>query len=851
MASPQASICKLSKKPKFTIIPHKQLFIDLTQEDTTTPSPKFQVSSPSAPDTPSKTPSTKDTSSSSIEYTPKSPTLLSLPSTNGYLNYPLLPPHRVPPPPPTQAPNSMEITLSLLPITPLDVHHNSLSLSPPSLGIPSLRIYSKCMVILDDDLDHMIDIMVNEVMIDGNFTCSQCVTRVVLLFRFVLVFVEAAKHQDIHDVTPCVSALAGCDTLQDITVSLSLDTNCQPCIIPRTMVLREDCTFVGFPLDDLNDLIIKYKIPRDLHPRLPLEDFVMSELLDDAIGHFLRGVVSVFEDRADSDLVWGFLDFIIGRVGSFSLIDGLFQMLWFGDIDAAIDDLRPSAGSFNMANVHRLNAHVTKLKDMTDVMGIYDFISLSEWTDAEVQEEPHLDVRSTLQWLPFYCTPPAAVDAVIPNPTLEDLVVGTPSSKILAKAEASQKQKASTSGATSSHVAKRTRSDLAQSSGSTTLLSLFVGDDDESDDACFEISLVTPLRFAVVISSLGNQGGSSAAPIAEGSNPKILKVRALWLMMLLYRPLPTFGVLTKEVFKDLAIYKTIFDQFPTPGEMVRVESLFNDQLTAKMSVLHCMMMSHGGDLLARYRGLNQSHHKYMLSTDSRLNGYEEKDLVWKFLASDKFSRVQGELLSLAASDGFERGLSMHRTKDEFAAMLRWLISCLVYREFRVSPPTKESTVTPASKSLELSTNVNFTTSAVASEHNEEMVNAEVDGLAVCVSKGMKDLHGFIDSPRLVAQIEGNHTPVTEQENKYKKEIMDAIAPFHRFRITHLPKILNSKERVLTGLATIKLEFFNHEVSVGIKTRPSVEGTSNNKKGKATTNVLSAKPSYNWEVSGSN
>nr|GEW94314.1 hypothetical protein [Tanacetum cinerariifolium] len=58
------------------------------------------------------------------------------------------------------------------------------------------------LVILHDDLDHMIDIMVNEVMIDGNFTCSHVVTVkmirvtcVVLLFRFVLEFVEAAKHQ--------------------------------------------------------------------------------------------------------------------------------------------------------------------------------------------------------------------------------------------------------------------------------------------------------------------------------------------------------------------------------------------------------------------------------------------------------------------------------------------------------------------------------------------------------------------------------------------------------------------------------------------------------------------------------
>ncbi|GKB44440.1 hypothetical protein Tco_0889382 [Tanacetum coccineum] len=37
-----------------------------------------------------------------------------------------------------------------------------------------------------------------------------------------------------------------------------------------------------------------------------------------------------------------------------------------------------------------------------------------------------------------------------------------------------------------------------------------------------------------------------------------------------------------------------------------------------------MMMSHGGELLARYRGLNHSHHEYVLSADSRLKGYEEK-----------------------------------------------------------------------------------------------------------------------------------------------------------------------------------------------------------------------------------
>ncbi|GJV01047.1 hypothetical protein Tco_1334616 [Tanacetum coccineum] len=540
--------------------------------------------------------------------------------------------------------------------------------------------------------------------------------------------------------------------------------------------------------------------------------------------------------------------------------------------DVAIDDPRSVAGSFNMADVRRLSAHVIKLRYMPEgvlvlsglsrvwksrvcdsvlrgadgnVIGIHDFLYHPEWTGAEVQEEPHLDVRSTLQRLPFYCTPLAAADAVIPDPSLEDLAAGTPSSKIVAKAEASHKRKASTSGPASSHVAKRTRSALAQSFGSTTLPSLFVGDDD--DDACVEIPLVTPLRSAVVIPSSGNQGGSSAAPTAEGSNPQDSRgkgvivddadapsagtsrlrlssehvpsfrnvsgdaihtnffsfsagpyyatypvddvaenyefTRKEWNAP--YRP--TFGVLTKEVFKDHVVCKTIVDQFPTPGEM----------------------------LLSRYRGLNQSHHEYVLSTDSRLKGYEEKvasltglelqvsalkkqvfglddklsssdasfakskakgkerkkkiksltksvdnlhseGLVQKFLSFAEFSRVQGELLSLAASAGFERGLSIHRTKDEFAAVLKKMANFMpgifehateplsvilqleleklvrpsnvpASREVRVSPPTKESTVTPASKSLELSTNVNFTASVVAFEQNEEMVNAKVDG----------------------------------------------------------------------------------------------------------------------------
>ncbi|GKC56603.1 reverse transcriptase domain-containing protein [Tanacetum coccineum] len=475
-----------------------------------------------------------------------------------------------------------------------------------------------------------------------------------------------------------------------------------------------------FPfLDDLNDLINKYKIPHDLYPRLRLEEFVMSELLDDVIGiyrrmfdfsgvqipfsSFLMALIKHYRVHFSQLGPLGLNKVITFKVLCRSLqiepmmaLFRVFQTLckqgdWFSftkrrapspvciddnrscmkhwksgfffinqrDIpdsmvwrhpSVAIDDPRPVAGSYSMADVRRLSAHVIKLRDMPE--GVLVLSRLSRvWKNyvcdpvlrgangngtggsAKVQEEPHLDVRLTLQRLPFYFTPTAAADGIIPDHTSEDLAVGD--------------------------------------------------SDDESDgddDACVEILLVTPLHSAAVIPPSGNQGGSSAAPAVEGSNSQgkcIMVDDAAAPSVCASRPRPsseptrfrdvagdaihanffpfsagpyyatypevgvdgnceftreewdasyqpTFGVLTKKVFKDPAICKTMVDQFPTPREMIRVNSLSDDQLTAKMSVLHCMMMSHGGELLARYRRLNQSHHEYVLSADSRMKGYEEK-----------------------------------------------------------------------------------------------------------------------------------------------------------------------------------------------------------------------------------
>ncbi|GJS73847.1 hypothetical protein Tco_0706688 [Tanacetum coccineum] len=134
MAYTRASISKASKRPKINIILPKQLFVNLTQDDTKTPSPKHQLLSPSAPNAPSKTSSTKGTSSSSIDYTSKSPTSSTSPSLNGYLNSLTSHPLRVPLPPPTQENASTNITLTLSPITLLDVQFDTPSPSPPIFG---------------------------------------------------------------------------------------------------------------------------------------------------------------------------------------------------------------------------------------------------------------------------------------------------------------------------------------------------------------------------------------------------------------------------------------------------------------------------------------------------------------------------------------------------------------------------------------------------------------------------------------------------------------------------------------------------------------------------------------------
>ncbi|GJZ11820.1 hypothetical protein Tco_0546579 [Tanacetum coccineum] len=354
------------------------------------------------------------------------------------------------------------------------------------------------------------------------------------------------------------------------------------------------------------------------------------------------------------------------------------------------------------------------LKDSNgNVIGIYNFLCLPKWTGSKVQEEPHHHTRPTLQRLPLLLPPPF---------------------------EASKKH---TFGATPSIIAKRIRSAMAQSFRETSRPNLFVGDDD-NDDACVEIPLITPIYSTATIPTRGNKSeGSCFLLLLKVQHSEVLLFLPIVLCYFSYSlsylldffPFtpgpyyatystndvatgsyrvsqeewdgphqPTLTILTKKIFKDPSVCKTVVDQLLTSEEMVRIKALIDDQLAAKMSGLQ-----EYAPLPAKDKGKDRKKKiKYLFKNLDRLTAEvtrlcstlnqatfleAERDaeilhlrasslefasffqirfqsLVQKFLTSDEFSRVQGKLISLAASTGFECGLSMDQTPKEFFVVLK-------------------------------------------------------------------------------------------------------------------------------------------------------------------------------------
>ncbi|GJZ57745.1 hypothetical protein Tco_0613239 [Tanacetum coccineum] len=254
--------------------------------------------------------------------------------------------------------------------------------------------------------------------------------------------------------------------------------------------------------------------------------------------------------------------------------------------------------------------------------------------------------------LPFYCTPPVAVDVAIPDPTLEDLATGTPSTKVLAKAEASKKQKASLSLAL-------LRAMLP------TILGPSIRDS-------WGKAIMTDAASA----SSGGAGrpwpSSAPAPSVRDFSGDAIHRDLFPFSLGLDSEVSGLKKKVTNLNDKLSSSDAAFVKAKTKGKdqkkMIKSLSKNLNQLTAKVARLSAALNQ--ATVLEAERDaeiLRLKAYPYELS--SFFQGGSQS-LVWKFLASDEFSRVQGELLSLVASAGFERGLNIHRTQEELDALLK-------------------------------------------------------------------------------------------------------------------------------------------------------------------------------------
>ncbi|GJS80049.1 hypothetical protein Tco_0729930 [Tanacetum coccineum] len=414
---------------------------------------------------------------------------------------------------------------------------------------------------------------------------------------------------------------------------------------------------------------------------------------------------------------------------------------------SAIDDLKPPDGSYSREDISRLSAHIVKLRDMPE--GVLVLSGLSRVWKSGTRDSIFKDSNGNgmggglVSTISFAClsgpdlkfkrslitilcllyrgslstAPLTAIDAAILDPTPEDLSAGTPSMKVMAKVKASKRQKAYT-----------------------------FDDDDDDDDACVEIPLITPIRSTATIHTRGNQRRSYTPSAAEGpstqdSRGKVImsdvadassrgadhsRTSADSVVVGSYEVSreeldgphqPTLTILSKDIFKDPRFCKTMVDQFPTLGEMVRIEALTDDQLATKMSVLH-------------FSGFK----KQVAELNDKLSSFDAAFVKSKAKVLE--AERDAEILLLRASPSEFASLFQSGLQKEFDVVLKKISrfipgaydrlveaspflkvgsfeNCPPLKTVHVSPPlTKESIVTPVSSSLEFVSNVIPSSSAV-------------------------------------------------------------------------------------------------------------------------------------------
>nr|GEW74998.1 hypothetical protein [Tanacetum cinerariifolium] len=301
--------------------------------------------------------------------------------------------------------------------------------------------------------------------------------------------------------------------------------------------------------------------------------------------------------------------------------------------------------------------------------GIYDFMCLPQWEGSKIHEEPLSHEKPILKRLPFYFTPPTAIDVVIHDPTLDKLTGTEPNAKVLDKAEASTKTLLFPVPRV--QTTKMFRRSLLTMIMMPIRMEYIAGDDIERD-------------FFPCVSGLYHADYPKGGVVDIDRSYQVMHKE--WELP----HDPAFEILSKELFMDpqwldskeclrtnasgTALAK-VKEKYKGRNKKVKSLTKTVDQLTAEafcvVSDLHDAQraMAHkkkDSDIIRLRDDIIEND---QVASEFRSNltsifrdGFQ--GMVRRFLRSNKFNQVQGDLLSLAVNVGFEHGLHVNRNKGQ-------------------------------------------------------------------------------------------------------------------------------------------------------------------------------------------
>ncbi|GJZ16651.1 hypothetical protein Tco_0552774 [Tanacetum coccineum] len=211
-------------------------------------------------------------------------------------------------------------------------------------------------------------------------------------------------------------------------------------------------------------LVKTYRIPLDLHPRLPDHGFTMDRLPADAIGIYFEFLWFFGVRVPFSTFLLSVLKYFKVHISQLVPLDRkviLDHLTWRHSCSCVSDDL-PFDG-YDRNDVQRLCTRLICLLEMREEvlacsglssvwinkesnpvfrrvndnaeMSIYDFTTLPSWSDAKIAEESHHLSLPLLEHVSSHTTALATECAIISLPTPDEIVASLPDSRLVKKSK--------------------------------------------------------------------------------------------------------------------------------------------------------------------------------------------------------------------------------------------------------------------------------------------------------------------------------------------------------------------------------------------------------------------------------